>query len=191
MLAGVIIYCITDIIILKKDKENNAGENGRMALTHVLMVLSYIFMAFVMSAGFNYTSDSDLLYKWNNIDIYMSDIKGTDIVVADKDVNPALTGIMKAVRNVRIITNDNMNTDKKEITVLENAQKLAGINGNQIFYITQTAFNTKNTDFILSNNVEYSSYNLDIYQKYRVINKNDEFCIYKIDRLVTGKEVSQ
>ena len=155
------------------------------------MVLSYIFMAFVMSAGFNYTSDSDLLYKWNNIDIYMSDIKGTDIVVADKDVNPALTGIMKAVRNVRIITNDNMNTDKKEITVLENAQKLAGINGNQIFYITQTAFNTKNTDFILSNNVEYSSYNLDIYQKYRVINKNDEFCIYKIDRLVTGKEVSQ
>lgn len=191
MLAGVIIYCITDIIILKKDKENNAGENGRMALTHVLMVLSYIFMAFVMSAGFNYTSDSDLLYKWNNIDIYMSDIKGTDIVVADKDVNPALTGIMKAVRNVRIIRNDNMDTDKKEITVLGNAQKLAGINGNQIFYITQTAFNTKNTDFILSNNVEYSSYNLDIYQKYRVINKNDEFCIYKIDRLVTGKEVAQ
>ena len=155
------------------------------------MVLSYIFMAFVMSAGFNYTSDSDLLYKWNNIDIYMSDIKGTDIVVADKDVNPALTGIMKAVRNVRIIRNDNMDTDKKEITVLENAQKLAGINGNQIFYITQTAFNTKNTDFILSNNVEYSSYNLDIYQKYRVINKNDEFCIYKIDRLVTGKEVAR
>ena len=116
----------------------------------------------------------------------MSDIKGTDIVVADKDVNPALTGIMKAVRNVRIIRNDNMDTDKKEI-----AQKLAGINGNQIFYITQTAFNTKNTDFILSNNVEYSSYNLDIYQKYRVINKNDEFCIYKIDRLVTGKEVAQ
>ena len=191
MLAGVIIYCITDIIILKKDKENNAGENGRMALTHVLMVLSYIFMALVMSAGFNYTSDSDLLYKWNNIDIYMSDIKGTDIVVADKDVNPALTGIMKAVRNVRIIRNDNMDTDKKEITVLENAQKLAGINGNQIFYITQTAFNTKNTDFILSNNVEYSSYNLDIYQKYRVINKNDEFCIYKIDRLVTGKEVAR
>ena len=57
---------------------------------------------------------------------------------------------MKAVRNVRIIRNDNMDTDKKEITVLENAQKLAGINGNQIFYITQTAFNTKNTDFILS-----------------------------------------
>ena len=121
----------------------------------------------------------------------MSDIKGTDIVVADKDVNPALTGIMKAVRNVRIIRNDNKDTDKKEIAVLENAQKLAGINGNQIFYITQTAFNTKNTDFILSNNVEYSSYNLDIYQKYRVINKNDEFCIYKIDRLVTGKEVAQ
>lgn len=188
-IAGIVIYCITNVIITGKDTQKSAGTHGKMALAHVCMILSYTLAVVIISIVFANGYNCENMYSWNKLNSYISNIKASDIVVADEDINPAVTGIIKAVRNTDIIRNNT--TQDTFITELADVQKLAGIDGNQIYYMTQRLSDIKNTEFMLYNNVEYSLYNLDIYQKYSVINKDDNICIYKIDKSVSGKEVAQ
>ncbi len=177
---GTVIYIVMYIIMKRSTTKN------MLIIVSAVALLGAVIFSFADNAVIKKNRS---VYSWNDIDTYISNIKSTDMITYDESTDRVLLGIITSLRNIQTMEckgSKNMDNGEDIAKVLENIEKQVGISGNQIYYITSNVGNINNTEFMMYNNYEHSQYNLDIYQKYSVVNKDINMCMYRIDKIVAG-----
>lgn len=177
-LLATVIYIVLYFVMI----------NSNANIISVIVSCTVAVITVIGIVGININKEASV-YSWSDVEMYLSDIKSSDVLVYDKSADKILIGIMTGLRNIQTIEytgfND-MNSGENVFEVLEAVEEATGVSGNQVYYVTSNVSDINNTEFMMYNNYEYSQYNLDVYPKYSVVNKDINMCMYRIDKLVAG-----